>query len=115
MTMVSPVPARDEAGNQSWIRWFSRLRDIVNERRVYTVTINPSSVLANTTSEQTFTATGLRTDDFVCANKPTHTTGLGIVNTRVPANDQIAITFANVTGLAIDAPSETYKLLAVRK
>lgn len=82
--------------------------------RIYTATIDPASVAANTTAEQTFTVTGLTTSDVVFVNKPTATAGLGIVNARVTAANTLGITFSNNTGSPIDAASESYKVFAFR-
>lgn len=71
-------------------------------------TLDPASVAADTTAEQTFTVKGLTTDMFVSVNKPSATAGVGIVGARVSAADTLAITFANVTGLAVDPASEDY-------
>lgn len=79
-----------------------------------TATIDPASVAANTSAEQTFTVAGLDTGDFVRVSKPTATAGLGIVNARVSAANTLAITFMNSTAAPIDAASETYKILVVR-
>ena len=81
---------------------------------VYTPTIDPASVNANTTAEQTFTVTGLTTADKVIVNKPTNTAGLGIVNARASAADTLAITFGNFTAAPIDAASEVYSVIAIR-
>lgn len=86
----------------------------ITQMRVYTPTIDPASVAANTTAEQTFTVAGLTTADKVIVNKPTNTAGLGIVNVRVSAADTLAITFGNFTALAIDAASEVYSVIAIR-
>lgn len=80
-----------------------------------TATINPASVAANTTAEQTFTVRGLRASDvLIMVQKPTLSAGLGLVNWRISANNTIAITFSNNTGSGIDAGSEAYKLLVAR-
>lgn len=97
-----------------WLKWFRRLRQAIPKVQTFEVTINPTSVNANTTSEQTVTVTGLTTSDIVFINKPSHTTGLGIVNVRVSAANTLAVTFGNFTAAPIDAASETYKLVAVR-
>lgn len=95
--------------------WLQRLRDVLPKVQTFSVTINPTAVAANTTSEQTFTVTGLTANDIVTVNKPSHQTGLGIVNCRASAADTLAITFANVTGASIDPSSETYLVLAIRR
>jgi hypothetical protein len=98
----------------AWFRWIKRLVNAIAKVQTFEVTINPASVSANTTSEQTFTVTGLTTSDIVYLNKPTHTTGLGVVNARVSAANTLAVTFMNNTAAPIDAGSETYKLVSVR-
>ena len=82
--------------------------------KVYLQGLTPSSVSANTTSEQPFTVTGLTAADKVFVNKPSHQAGLGIVNARVSSNNTIAITFMNNTGSAITPTSETYQIFAIR-
>ena len=79
-----------------------------------TVNLNPASVAANTTAEQTFTVNGLQLGDFVRVTKPTLNAGLGIVNVRVSAANTLAITFANNTASPIDAAAENYLLFYVR-
>ncbi len=86
----------------------------ITQVRVYSQALDPASVAALTTAEQTFTVTGLTTDDKVFVNKPTNTAGLGIVNARVSAADTLAITFGNFTAAPIDAASETYTITAIR-
>lgn len=83
----------------------------------YNITISPALVAANTTAEQTFTCTGLllASDVIVGVSKPTAQAGLGIVGWRVSANDQIAITFSNNTGVGITpTAAQTYAVVAWR-
>lgn len=75
---------------------------------LYTPTISPGSVAANTTAEQTFSLPGLVAGSVVHVNKPSWTNGLGIAGVRVSAADTLAITFVNTTGSAIVPPSEAY-------
>lgn len=104
---------------RNWIIDISRWLDLVPDRvprfTIYTSTIDPASVAANTTSEQTFTVTGLSTSDIVlAAQKPTHTAGFSVSGARVSAANTLALQFMNVTGSSIDAPSETYSIVVVR-
>ena len=62
------------------------------------IALSPASVGANTTAEQLFTVLGARPGDSVTVNKPTAQAGIGIVNARVSAADQVGITFSNNTG-----------------
>lgn len=95
-------------------QWVERLtRNVPITGRV-DVTIDPTTVSANSTSEQTFTVTGARDGDAVIVTKPSHSSGLGIVNARVSGTDTVAITFMNATGSGINPPSEEYRVWLVR-
>lgn len=84
--------------------------------QVYSPSLSPAAVAANTTAEQTFTVTGLATNDKILfINKPTAQAGLGIVGMRVSAANTLAITFSNNTGSSITpTASETYQVGALR-
>lgn len=81
---------------------------------VYSQSLDVASVAAASTSEQTFTVTGLTTADTVIVNKPSHSSGLGLVNARVSAADTLALTFMNVSAAPIDPGAETYTIVAIR-
>lgn len=95
--------------------WLNSLRDVFPSVKTYSKAIDPTSVSANTTSEQTFTVKGLSTTDIVFANKPTHQAGLALTGCRVSAKDTLALTFMNTTAAGIDPASETYTIVAIRK
>jgi len=96
-------------------KWLLRLQSVFAKVQTFTVTIDPASVAASTTSEQSFTVNGLTTQDIITVNKPTHDAGLGIVNARVSAANTLSITYMNTTALAIDPSSEDYLIIAVRR
>lgn len=77
---------------------------------LYTQTLTPSVVSANTTAEQTFTVTGLISGTPVWVNKPSYTTGLVIAGVRVSATNTLAITYGNLTSASITPPSEAYTI-----
>ena len=85
----------------------------LTQLKKYTVAINPASVAADTTVEQTFAVAGLvaATDIVLACVKPSVTAGLDISNPRVSADGTLAITFQNSTAGAIDAPNENYVLI----
>jgi hypothetical protein len=104
---VDQIYQADGAGSGSWKLPIKK----------YSITITPAIVNATTTSEQTFTCTGLvsSTDKIIGVSKPTHQAGLGIVNWRVSADNTIAITYMNTTGVGITpTASETYTVFAHR-
>jgi hypothetical protein len=79
------------------------------------VTFNPASVATITTAEQTVTVTGVKVGDIVMAvNKPSHTTGVGVVNARVSAADTVAVQFVNPTAGSVDPASETWTFVIAR-
>ena len=82
--------------------------------RLVNVSINLPSVAANTTGIATATIDGLRTEDAVFVNKPSHEAGLGIVNARVSADNTIEVTAINTTAGAVDEVAETFKVLIVK-
>lgn len=74
-----------------------------------TVTIDPSSVPANTVQKETFTVTGLRAAGGpVRAEKRTDTTGVAHLASRISADDTLELTFWNYTGSAVNPASQTY-------
>jgi len=100
----------EEQVEATWAKWFTTISDNTYRYDKYEVDINVTSVPANSTSEQTISLNGVATNDFVTISKPSHTTGLGIVNVRVSAKDTVAITFMNTTGSTIDPGSEIYTI-----
>lgn len=77
--------------------------------KVYSVTLTPAAVAANTTAEQGFTVTGLVASSVVIVNKGAGQAGLGIVGARVSGANALAITFCNATAATITPTAgETY-------
>lgn len=81
---------------------------------VASITVDLGSVAANTTEEETVTVPGLTTDMFVAVNKPSLDAGIAVCNARVSAADTLILTVVNSTAGAVDASSETYKLLWIK-
>jgi len=97
------TPTASEVYNQK-VHRLNPVAPLVN----YSTLLTPVSVAANTTAEQTFTVSGVVNGSMVWVNKPSATSGLGIVGVRVSGSNQIAITYANSTASAIVPPAETY-------
>ena len=81
---------------------------------VYTPSLTPTSASAQTTSNQTFTVSGLATSDKVIVNGPVPTAGTGIVNARVSAANTLMLTFINTTATAATPTAGTYNIIAIR-
>lgn len=121
--VVEPAPIRDslyygeepKTFNYTWQQFFDSISRFSSGIKVYDETLDVGSVSANTTDEQTFTVTGIQANDIILSvNKPSHSTGLGVVNYRVPAANQIAITFMNTTAGAINPSGEEYRIVVLR-
>lgn len=100
---------------------FSMIGGNVRAMGVLSVSINPASVAANITAEQTFTVPGLQVGDMVWVNTPAVGTGaeqmnagLGVCGARVSAADTLALRFNNNTAGALDAGTATYTVLVMR-
>lgn len=80
-----------------------------------TKTFDPAAVATITTAEQDVTIVGVKVGDIVLAvNKPSLTTGVGIVNARVKAADTVSLTFVNPTAGSVDPASEAYTFVIGR-
>lgn len=75
---------------------------------IYSQTLTPASVAANTTAEQTFVCTGLIATTPVWVNKATPVLGLGITGVRVSSTNNIGITFCNPTATVITPAADTF-------
>ena len=100
---------------QDMDKWFQRLQAALPKVQTYAAIIDPAAVAAFTTAEQTFSVPGLNRLDLVLVNKPTLTAGLGIAGSRASATDTLGITFVNATAAPIDAGSETYLIVSIRR
>ena len=81
----------------------------------YTPTLSPASVAAATVAEETFTVTGLTTDDVVIVSPPSIANATGIAGARVSAANTLAIRFVNPTAGALVPTSGVFTVLAFRK
>lgn len=92
-------------------------RGNVSLEMIFQVTLNPnngSNIPANSSVETTYTMQGVQVGDFLEINKPSHTTGICVGNIRVPANNQIAVQFMNVTASPIAPSAEAYLIALTR-
>lgn len=89
-------------------------RGNIIKTKLFQLTLTPSQVAANTTSEQAFTCIGLNVGDYINGNAGVaQTPGTFIVNVRASALNTVAIQFCNVTGGALTPVSGVYGLVVV--
>lgn len=75
---------------------------------IFTASITPGSVAANTSAEQTFTVTGIVSGQPVVLSTGYNisgTPGVGIAGVRASATNTVAVTFVNTTAAAITPPA----------
>ena len=76
---------------------------------IFAVSLTPAAVLANTTSEQSFTIQGLQVNDLVNVNiNGAQTAGIIIANCRITAANTVAISFGNITGGTLTPVAGSY-------
>lgn len=81
---------------------------------VYSTTQTPTTVNPNSTSEQSFTVTGVAVGQLVAVNKPTAQAGLIVGSARVSGANTVAVTFGNATAASITpTATETYLVTAL--
>lgn len=74
-----------------------------------TTALTPTSVAPNTTAEQQFAVTGLRSGEAVAVAKPTAQAGLDVVGYRIVRDNMLGITFGNNTaGTLTPTAAENY-------
>jgi hypothetical protein len=75
---------------------------------IQSVALTPTIIGALTTTELTFAVSNITVSTVVWANKPTFTSGLGVVGMRAVSTNVIGITYINNTTASITPPAETY-------
>jgi len=118
--------------NYAWQEWLLDLTKIQKEIITFKTDIDPANVIAATTVAQAFTVTTVVDDDgntvtlpsgfslmevgdiVLRVEKPTLSTGLGVLGGRVTAQNQITIEFTNPSGGAVNAGSETYTIVIMK-
>lgn len=100
--------------DEQTLRWLSQLPDLLPRIQEFIYVLDPANVTMNAASIQSFTASGLVTDDKIFVNVSL-TAGLVLyANARIPADDRLEIVFQNTTGSDIDQASTTFHVIAIR-
>lgn len=76
---------------------------------IATVSLTPSSVSANSTSEQAFSVPNIRVGDAVTVSPPGTMGGTSADCAWVSAAGQVTVIFTNPTGGTLTPPSGSYK------
>jgi len=89
--------------------------------KTYSQSLTPNSIVAGEIEEQTFTVSGLTTDDIVLVVNPPAPSGslgsgspFGIVGMRVSATNTLAIRFHNPWDTDGTPTSGTYQIVVIR-
>lgn len=90
-------------------------RGNLNNIFAVTVTFDPAAVATITTAEQDVTVPGVLAGDIVLSvNKPSLTTGVGIVNARVKSANTVSLQYVNPTAGSVNPVSEAYTFVIAR-
>jgi len=111
---LTPPPYNLQNTNPELFRWLSVAQLQIPKIHTYQTAIDLASIDATSYSTQTFTVTGLDTNDVIAVNPPALTSGLYLLSYRVSAADTVSLVFYNSTGGAIDEASGTYNIVACR-
>lgn len=75
---------------------------------VQSVLLTPTAIGALTTAEVTFAVSNITVSTVVWVNKPSFTSGIGVVGMRAVSGNVVGITYVNNTAVTITPPAETY-------
>jgi len=106
--------SEDKFPEYRWWRWFVQLVNVLAKIQTYSVTLNPPSIPAGDTYEDTVAVSGLETNDIIFLSKQTYDSGVAAVHARCSASGVLAVTFVNPTGSAVDPGEATYLVCAIR-
>ncbi len=85
----------------------------ITKLAIYSQDLTPSSVANKTCAEQTFTVTGLSTNDKVMVTPAATGNAVGVGAARASATDTVAITFCNPSSGALTPNSGTYSFIVL--
>jgi len=98
---------------EEWRLFWTQLIDSLPYVQSFSVTMDPGSMAANATTTVVATVNGVTTNDLICINQPSYTTGVIVTGFASAANTVTAI-FMNDSGGVANPGSETYKVYAIR-
>lgn len=94
--------------------WLQQLQLRLPKVSTYSPSIDLASIGATSYSTQSFTVTGLSTNDVVLVNTPALTAGLYLISYRVSAADTLSLTLYNSTAGSIDEAAAVFKIVSIR-
>ena len=111
---INTPPKTIETQVPALFSWLSQLQLVMPNINTYEESINLANINATSYSTQTFTVTGLTTEDVIIVNPPALTSGLYLISYYVSAADTLSMTFYNSTGGAINEAAATYKIMTCK-
>ena len=78
-----------------------------------TATLNPANIPAGQTSVETFTVTGLKTNNITLVEAPSLETGVSLISARCSANDTLELVFWNYSGGAVNPASQDFLVVQI--
>lgn len=108
------IPSGVEFNSPEVQMWINLVNRTVRKIFMQHATLTPTSVSANSTSDQTFTIQGLVALMHIDLTPPDLASGLFIGYVTVPANDTLKIRFVNITGGGLTPASGLYHITAIQ-
>jgi len=115
---LNPAPIREPAGerwSQSWSNWFQQATNCLRWKQSFNVTaiIDFPSIVAQQQALSAVTVTGARSGDAVMVTPAADVTGL-IFTGVVTAADTVTVYAKNFSGIAVDAASQTFRIIVLQ-
>lgn len=115
---MNPAPIREPAGerwSQSWANWFQQVTNCLRWKQTFNVTaiIDFPSIITQQQASDTVTVTGARSGDAVIVTPTNDVTGL-IFTGVVTAVDTVTVYAKNFSGIAVDATSQTFRIIVIQ-
>jgi len=96
-----------------WWKFVSLIASLMPGVNTYSKSLTLTQVDAGDIDEQTFTITGLKTNEAVFVNAPALTDELGLVGFRISAADTIALMLYNNSAGNITEGAATFKIVTI--
>jgi hypothetical protein len=113
---MNNAPPISEGGlSGTWINWFQQVFSCLPWKKAFNVkaTLDFPSIIAQQQSGLTVTVNGARSGDAVIVTPTTDVTGL-IFTGAVTAINTVTVYAKNFSGIAVDATSQTFRIIVIQ-
>lgn len=112
---IEPPKNLETQNTPNLLKWFYSLWATYPRIRIYMVSVTPGTLPANSVTNVVVTVAGVTAKDILVVNKPSFTSGVGVVDVWCSAADTVNITFICDKGSPTTPPTEVYRIVAIRE